>query len=1029
MRQLLIVQFTLIACAPLELGVAPPCSLDAECLEGKVCHQGHCLEPVARCNQDGVLDDGERCDDGNMEDDDACTNACELARCGDGIARANVSPGAPGYEACDDGNTSNTDACLNDCSAAACGDGLRRSDLLPGEEGFEVCDDGNLVDGDGCTGRCQVNTCGDGIVHEGVEACDDGNRNDLDACSNACTRSACGDGLIEAGVEACDDGNDINSDACLNNCQIARCGDGVIRLDLDPSDEDYETCDDGNAFPDDACLGDCSEARCGDGVLRNDLALNDPAYEACDDGNEVEADECTTRCRTPRCGDGILDARDERCDDGNNLPNDGCSPNCGRTIKRIEAGDEHSCALTENGYVYCAGYPANFSMTPNNRSVGVSTLMTWSHGDASPNQWRAVGGQTADLSAGNTIERWPILNALPPRGAVLDMCSSGMTCFVRQGNDSGLYCVQAALCGDLLPLDGDTDWHTLRCGGSGRISPDGALHCAIKGETGSVYCWTHQRAGNAQRLTQGACRLHGPLVDRSHRPIENAQDVAVARHMVCVLLEDGRTSCQNSWNGVTGPLTYDGEEQFEQIVGSGDYVCGRRVDGSVACRSSYGHLLPLLWSADEPWEARRIHPVKWTNLGSHLGTSHVLTMASGDPNQPGGLRFMSWDGVFRNHGEYLSRFYSPVPRGEVTEWNFSWGHGCGVDRQGRGLCIGHPPTFLGAGCSVSGKAGARFTDIQTRRPVDQLLISAEQGSCYPQGCSSTLGLVALDVHGQHELLSHSDPAWERIGRLKSVAFGQGYSHQRFTCVLLLDGVTLCKGNNARGQLGVSAHTLSSSSAFRVVPGVPAFTQIGTSGSSSCGLTEQGALWCWGDDEAPLRMDLAAAVVAWSSRNTAYVILEDNTLWTRKDMSGFNQDMVLAERSGWTQLAVPTEETLTSVNAEGCVAVSPSGSVYCVNNINIGHEMINEGDAEFRPTRMLDGLFLDRNSGDNFRFGLTNQRRLVSSNGVSIEGVQSAAGNGKLVCFIDGHGRLKCSGYLHGLNATKLSCDPYFISGW
>ncbi|MEE2836819.1 MAG: hypothetical protein VYB65_12450, partial [Myxococcota bacterium] len=175
MRRLALALIALIACAPPDFGVAPPCSVDTDCGAGLVCHQGSCLVRAARCNQDGVLDEGERCDDGNDDETDACLNNCTPARCGDGVVRAGLATGSPGYEACDDGNTSNTDACLNDCSAAACGDGLQRTDLLAGEEGFEACDDGNRVDGDGCTGRCQVNTCGDGIVHEGVEACDDGN--------------------------------------------------------------------------------------------------------------------------------------------------------------------------------------------------------------------------------------------------------------------------------------------------------------------------------------------------------------------------------------------------------------------------------------------------------------------------------------------------------------------------------------------------------------------------------------------------------------------------------------------------------------------------------------------------------------------------------------------------------------------------------------------------------------------------------------------------------------------------------------
>ncbi len=38
----------------------------------------------------GRLDAGERCDDGNVRDDDACTSVCQPARCGDGAIQAGV---------------------------------------------------------------------------------------------------------------------------------------------------------------------------------------------------------------------------------------------------------------------------------------------------------------------------------------------------------------------------------------------------------------------------------------------------------------------------------------------------------------------------------------------------------------------------------------------------------------------------------------------------------------------------------------------------------------------------------------------------------------------------------------------------------------------------------------------------------------------------------------------------------------------------------------------------------------------------
>jgi len=68
-----------------------------------------------RCG-DGHLDAGEECDDGNLVNDDGCTNTCKLPVCGDGIVQAG--------EQCDDGNAVNNDGCTNTCRLPACGDGI-----------------------------------------------------------------------------------------------------------------------------------------------------------------------------------------------------------------------------------------------------------------------------------------------------------------------------------------------------------------------------------------------------------------------------------------------------------------------------------------------------------------------------------------------------------------------------------------------------------------------------------------------------------------------------------------------------------------------------------------------------------------------------------------------------------------------------------------------------------------------------------------------------------------------------------------
>ncbi len=264
------------------------------------------------------------------------------ATCGDGIVRADLVLGQQGYEACDDGNIDDRDACTNRCEVARCGDGIRRRDLLEDSAEFEACDDGNTNDQDNCTILCAPPFCGDGIVHAN-EACDDGNDQQTDTCLNNCELASCGDGILQAG-EICDDGNRQDDDYCLNDCTLSRCGDGVLHVG--------EECDDGNLAQTDGCLSDCQLPRCGDGYERFDPG--GVHTEACDDGNAIDEDACTSLCTVARCGDGVVradlelgEAGFEVCDDGNTEPMDECSVEC----RLDDHGDtiEFATALTAGG--------------------------------------------------------------------------------------------------------------------------------------------------------------------------------------------------------------------------------------------------------------------------------------------------------------------------------------------------------------------------------------------------------------------------------------------------------------------------------------------------------------------------------------------------------------------------------------------------------------------------------------------------------------------------------------------------------
>ncbi len=224
----------------------------------------------------GVVDDGEECDNGaENADNAACTSACKKATCGDGLVHE-------GVEECDDGNVDNGDTCVAGCKLASCGDGF----VGPGE----ACDDGNDINDDECNNECALGTCGNGQIDIGEE-CDDGNDNNTDACLNTCLNAICGDGVVwPGGGEECDDGNQIDDDACTNECLLNEPGDDCQDNQQNGDETDVDCggsckpCDDGKVCK---ANPDCASGNCDNGTCQPD------------DGVEL---------MPPNCGDAMVNA-------------------------------------------------------------------------------------------------------------------------------------------------------------------------------------------------------------------------------------------------------------------------------------------------------------------------------------------------------------------------------------------------------------------------------------------------------------------------------------------------------------------------------------------------------------------------------------------------------------------------------------------------------------------------------------------------------------------------------------------------
>lgn len=182
----------------------------------------------AACNQDGVVDLDEECDDlspsPGVYD---CTAGCRLERCGDHVVQSAL-------EECDDGNTVSGDGCSATCQVEVCGDGQHAPEV------GELCDEGGVQTAT-CEAGCVPPACGDGIVNAAAgELCDDGNPFAFDGCSPTCGTNWTCDPAWYGGDE-CDCGcGDWDPDCRFETLTIDLCffADGCPGgfADLDPND-------------------------------------------------------------------------------------------------------------------------------------------------------------------------------------------------------------------------------------------------------------------------------------------------------------------------------------------------------------------------------------------------------------------------------------------------------------------------------------------------------------------------------------------------------------------------------------------------------------------------------------------------------------------------------------------------------------------------------------------------------------------------------------------------------------------------
>lgn len=263
----------------------------------------------------------------------------------------------------------------------------------------------------------------------------------------------------------------------------------------------------------------------------------------------------------------------------------------------LVAGSAHTCALTQNGAVWCWGQGSR-------EGIGVDD---------------------------DVVHRSPVLLEGLPRIAGL---SAGHEHTCAWDEDGQLWCWGENLWGQLgVPFQdrfdaGSPSMEAIPGLSDVRSAAAGDSHTCVLHETGAVSCWGHSAYGQIGERSADALYWDPEPV----HAIFDAVDLAAGDFHTCVVHVDGGLSCWGE--GVDGQLgdgTYKGRATPARVPGitdaiaaraRGDSVCALHANGRVSCWGDVGF--------DEDWRTSpKALPGIRDAANVALGASHACILRSG----------------------------------------------------------------------------------------------------------------------------------------------------------------------------------------------------------------------------------------------------------------------------------------------------------------------------------------------------------------------------------------------------------------
>lgn len=554
--------------------------------------------------------------------------------------------------------------------------------------------------------------------------------------------------------------------------------------------------------------------------------------------------------------------------------------------RKISAGESHSCALMEDGRVFCWGR-GDFGQLGNggtsdlssptevvlNLVTGAGVLDLTSSGDHScilsnmgqlqcwgSNSFGQLGTET---QGGSSITP---ADVVAPSGVRFVSVSAGLSHTCALSSEGAAYCWGSNLAGQLgtsaTPTTKPQLVDTSQVSAFGKfksITAGAANTCALNSK-GEAYCWGKNIKGQLGVNTNtDTTRPEGAAIafPEAHSFVRN---IAVGTDHVCAVHASGKPFCWGgNTNGALGvgttldakmPMGLNTNEisrpgpAFTQTAAGDGFACGLTPEGRVYCWGSNGS-----GALGNPSFLQKLRPASIDRVSvigdepfAHItaGSSHACALSIRG-------NAYCWGGA-TGYLQPKTVFTGDVA-GDKSFKKISAGknHTCALGTHGKVYCWGD---------NTSGALGSGTTDShQDPFPIDDSSISSstfidvavgDQHSCAMSAegevfCWGAAGLIGDGT--SEERLTPTPLALNPPKTFVSLAAGADHS-----CAITTEGQAYCWGKNAKGQLGDG----SSSNALEPiqvdeVPITGTFKQLALGEQTSCAITTTGESFCWGNN--------------------------------------------------------------------------------------------------------------------------------------------------------------------------------------